>query len=131
MQTEIIEKGKTQKNMKTLKTLQEQTSDLKKQLGENIKRFRKARKMTQEQLAEMVGIASPNISYIENGKFAPSIETFIKIAQALGIEPFELYQFEKKCDPFAMKQEFFEALEQDDHLLYVLYKIFKAIRFNF
>ena len=49
--------------------------NLKKQLGQNIKLIRKAKKLTQEKLAEIVGIGTPNISYIESGKFAPSIDT--------------------------------------------------------
>ena len=66
-------------------------SDFKKLLGNRIKTIRKARKLTQEQLAEYVNIGTPNISYIENGKFAPSIDTLQKIAQALKVEPYELY----------------------------------------
>ena len=41
--------------------------DLKKELGEKIKRFRKIRGLTQEQLAEMIDISARNLSNIEQG----------------------------------------------------------------
>ncbi|MBR2430524.1 helix-turn-helix transcriptional regulator [bacterium] len=41
---------------------------MKKLLGKRIRELRKARKITQEQLAEKLGIGPANISYIENGK---------------------------------------------------------------
>ena len=36
-------------------------------LGRKIRELRKSKKMTQEQLAEQVGIGTPNISYFETG----------------------------------------------------------------
>ena len=55
--------------------------NIKKLLGQRIKEVRKAKNITQEELAEKIGIGTSNISYIENGKFAPSIENFAKIAE--------------------------------------------------
>ena len=43
--------------------------EIKKLLGQRIRQLRKARGLTQEELAEMLEIGTPNISYIENGKF--------------------------------------------------------------
>ena len=54
-------------------------SNIKKLLGLRIREYRKSLNMTQEKLAELIGIGTPNISYIENGKFAPSVETLEKI----------------------------------------------------
>jgi len=104
--------------------------DIKKMLGANIKLIRKKRKMTQERLAELIDIAPPNISYIENGKFAPSIETLQKIAAALEVEPYELYYFNKTNNAPEIKKELFNALEKDERMLNILYKIFKAIHLN-
>ena len=42
---------------------------------------RREQNLTQEQLAEMLGIGPANISYIENGKFAPSMENFEKMVE--------------------------------------------------
>lgn len=43
--------------------------DIKKEIGSRIKAIRKAKGYTQEQLAELVGIEPPSLSYIETGKF--------------------------------------------------------------
>ena len=53
-------------------------SNIKKFLGQRIKEIRKARGITQEQLAERIGIGTPNISYIETGRYAPTVENFEK-----------------------------------------------------
>jgi len=103
-------------------------SEIKKQLGKNIKHIRKQKGLTQERLAELVGIGTPNISYIECGKFAPSIETFEKIVQVLGVEPFELYKFNLKTNE-EIKKELFLALEKDEKLLKLIYEYFLSIRF--
>ena len=105
-------------------------SDLKKLLGNRIKTIRKARKLTQEQLAEYVNIGTPNISYIENGKFAPSIDTLQKIAQALKVEPYELYKFNDNKTIEQMKEELFSAFNENEDLLKVFYEIFLALRFT-
>ena len=103
-------------------------SKIKKLLGQRIKSIRKAKGITQEQLAEFVGIGTANISYIETGKFAPSIENFEKIAEALSVEPHELYNFATLKSTDTMKKELFTALESDEKLLKLLYKFYLAVR---
>ena len=49
-----------------------------------IVRVRQQKNMTQEQLAELIGTKKSNISRLESGKYNPSLEMLIKIAQALG-----------------------------------------------
>ncbi len=105
-------------------------SDIKKLLGKKIKLIRKERKLTQEQLAELVDIGTPNISYIENGKFAPSNETLQKIAKALDVSPSELYNFDEFKNVNDIKKELFDALDKDDKVLKVIYGVFKSLRFH-
>ncbi len=102
--------------------------NIKKLLGQRIKEVRKAKNITQEELAEKIGIGASNISYIENGKFAPSIENFAKIAEVLGVEPSELYKFSHHKTLDEIKQEFFQAMETDEHLLKLMYKIYLALK---
>ena len=102
--------------------------DIKKQLGQRIKNIRKQKGMTQEKLAEIVGIAPPNISYIETGRYCPAIDTMQKIASALEVEPYELYRFNLK-NRNEIKTELFCALEKDEKLLNIIYQIFLSIRF--
>lgn len=103
-------------------------SFIKKQLGQRIREMRKARRITQEQLAEMLGIGTANISYIENGKFAPSIENFEKMVKIFDVEPYELYKFTTKTTIQEMRAKIIKALECDDELLILMYKIFNAIK---
>lgn len=103
-------------------------STIKKLLGQRIKEVRKSRGITQEQLAEKVGIGTSNISYIENGKFAPTIENFEKIVQALDVEPYELYMFAPQKSINEIKQELFSALEKDDELLRLIYKFYLTLK---
>lgn len=59
-------------------------------VGENIKRIRKEKGITQKKLGELCGIAEPNIRKYELGKANPKIETLMKIAQALEVPINEL-----------------------------------------
>lgn len=54
-------------------------------IGENIRKFRKLRKMTLVQLEEKTGISNGSLSNIESGKRNPSISSLNKIANALNI----------------------------------------------
>lgn len=84
--------------------------------------------MTQEQLAECVGIGTSNISYIETGKFAPTIENFEKIVKALGVEPHELYTFTHLKPTTKIKEELFTALENNEELLKLVYKFYLTVK---
>lgn len=57
-----------------------------KQLGQNIKRIRKSKKITQEKLAEAIDVDFGYISKLEVGQNFPSIQTLNKIAQILDVE---------------------------------------------
>ena len=59
-------------------------------IGSKIKEIRKRRKLTQEQLAELIEKTQHHISYIENGKRQLSLDTFVEIANALNATTYEL-----------------------------------------
>ena len=54
-------------------------------IGENIRKSRKTKKMTQETLAERAGLSVNYIGSIERGEKLPSLETFIVILNQLGV----------------------------------------------
>lgn len=103
-------------------------SQIKKLLGQRIRQLRKARGITQEELAEKLGICTPNISYIENGKFAPSMENFEKLVNIFDVEPYELYKFPSRESTIEIKHKLFKALEEDDDLLLQVYKFYQVIK---
>lgn len=103
--------------------------NIKKALGNKIRTIRKAKKLTQEKLAELIEIETPNLSHIENGKFAPSIETLQKISRAFEIEPWELYKFDEYKSSYEIKEEMFKTFNENEKLLKVMYQIFLSLRF--
>ena len=59
-------------------------------VGDNIRKFRKQKKMTQKELGNKLGISQSAINQFENNKTAPKLTTIIKIANALDVLPRDL-----------------------------------------
>lgn len=59
---------------------------IKKQVVEQYKEMRKEKKLSQEQVALAAGMARPDISRFESGKYNPSLELMVRYAHALGCE---------------------------------------------
>ena len=56
-------------------------------IGEHIVRGRQKLGLTQDELAVISGIDSSNIRAYENGRAMPSVQSLVRIAFALGLEP--------------------------------------------
>ena len=56
-----------------------------KAVGERIRAAREAKRMTQQELAELVDLSPTHVSVIERGVKSPRLETFILIANALEV----------------------------------------------
>lgn len=56
-------------------------------IGQRVRKSRKNLKLTQEKLAETIGLTSVYISRIENGKAKMSLDTILRLSQALNINP--------------------------------------------
>lgn len=69
---------------------------LQKKLGRRIAELRRARKLTQEQLAEAVGCSVAFISLVERGVNAPSVGGLDRFAKVLRVEVWELFTFNKR-----------------------------------
>lgn len=54
-------------------------------IGRNIRKYRLAKKLRQEDLAERAGLSTNYIGSVERGEKLPSLETFIYILNALEI----------------------------------------------
>lgn len=54
-------------------------------VGNGLKEIRTALGVTQAELAERVGVARVSIVAIESGRFIPTIETALRISQALRV----------------------------------------------
>jgi len=63
-------------------------------LAENLKRNRRLRGLTQEQLAEKADVSSHYVAMVETCKTFPKPEMLERFAQTLGIEPYQLFAVE-------------------------------------
>lgn len=59
-------------------------------LAESIRQARTAKNMTQKEAASALGISQQAYSQYESGKRRPKMDTIVKIADALGVQPQEL-----------------------------------------
>lgn len=73
--------------MKSLKKL-----DIDKVLGEVFKEYRVKNKLTQEKIAEKLGISVKYISRIENGTGGVKVETLVNYMNILGISPNVIFE---------------------------------------
>lgn len=48
--------------------------------------YRKMKKLTQEDLAGIMGIKRPNISRFETGQYNPSLDMLVKMAECMDLE---------------------------------------------
>jgi putative transcriptional regulator len=61
-----------------------------------IREFRAAREMTQQELADQVGVTRQTVIAIEQDKYSPSLETAFKVALALGVPLDQCFQYDPR-----------------------------------
>ena len=61
--------------------------DWRTRLGAHLRALREARQLTQEGLAERVGLDPSHVANLERGKSAPSVAALLKLADALAVPP--------------------------------------------
>ena len=106
------------------------TMNIKKELGQKIKRLRKKQKLTQEQLAEMIDIAPRNLSSIEVGTSFAKAETLEKILTALNTTTEELFSNDHIKSNEALINEInnsISSIQDNKAMLEKVYKVIKAL----
>lgn len=102
--------------------------DNKKLLGKRIKEIRKYKKLTQEQLAEMVDIETSSLSGIESGRFFPSLHVLDKIAFALEVELVDFFRFSNVDIPQDLDLELINIIKNlDEKNKVLIYKLLKTL----
>jgi putative transcriptional regulator len=66
----------------------------KNKLTTKIKEYRLAKDLTQDKLAQLVGVRRETIVFVEQGKYVPSLKLAWDIANALGAKIEDLFFFE-------------------------------------
>ena len=64
--------------------------DMRKLVGDNVKKFRLAKGLTQEEFAERSGFTQQYISDLERGQRNPTVVSVYEMAQALGVSHLQL-----------------------------------------
>ncbi len=102
--------------------------DVKKSFGEKVKRLRKKRNLTQEQLAEMIDISPRNLSKIEVGECFVKAETLERLLTALNVSTEELFANNhiKTNSELLEDINFYINTAKDDNKM--LEKIYKILR---
>lgn len=67
------------------------TQEIRDALKKNIKKYRKAKALSQSELAEKANISVQTINSIEGARLWPSDKVLSKIADALGVEMYRLF----------------------------------------
>lgn len=65
-------------------------------LGRKIARARKAKLLTQEQLATQLNVSRQSVSHWENDNSQPNVEMLLKLMQALQLDASELLSVENE-----------------------------------
>lgn len=98
-------------------------------IGGRIKELRKLRKLSQEELAEMVSIAPRHLSSIETGRNFPSLVTLEKIAKYLRVEMPDIFDYPyKSYNPEKLKKVIKDMIDEADEMkLRLLVKLVRDV----
>ncbi len=103
--------------------------DIRKLLGKRIKELRKQKNLTQEDLAELAGVDSRNISHIECGDIFPT-KTLLKLAESLNSDLSELFDFEHLKEDLNYKKQFInKSIEEfPEDKINIIYRVTRALK---
>ena len=68
---------------------------IRQKFGEKIRELRRAKGLSQEELAFRAGVHRNYLGGIERGERNPALENIAAIAKALAVDPSELFRFER------------------------------------
>ncbi len=67
-------------------------------LKTNLRQIRRAKDVTQQDLAQAVGVSRQTVFSIEKGRFRPSVELALKLARFLEVTVEELFMLENNVE---------------------------------
>lgn len=114
-------------NVPTDKEFEAKFSEFKIRFGRRIKYYRDMKNYTQEYLAELANIEQSSLSNIERGRVYPSAETLYRLAEVLGVEPYQFYTVSPGIAPQDMVKEISSAMYKDKNLADMIYKFYCSV----
>lgn len=101
------------------------------EIGQRIRKYRKACNLSQEELAEKVGISTTHMSHIETGNTKLSLPVFVDIANTLSVQTDELLHDEPRASKHNMKEQIDEVLDSCTlKEAYILLDILKSAKIS-
>ncbi|CDE89042.1 TPA: XRE family transcriptional regulator [Candidatus Gastranaerophilales bacterium HUM_20] len=108
------------------------SNNIKKILGNNVRNLRKAKNLSQEKLAEIIGLERDSLSSIETGRAFTSSEVIANISNYFNVEPSLLFKsdfIEHTDKEVNLKKEINRLLSDCCHeLLEKIYNIIIALK---
>lgn len=80
-------------------------------IGQRIRKIRRAHGLSQEELAEKIGISTTHMSHIETGNTKLSLPVFVELASVLEVRTDELLYDETLADRSAAIEEIIHILD--------------------
>jgi transcriptional regulator with XRE-family HTH domain len=97
-------------------------------IGKRIQELRKATGLSQEKLAEKADISSTYLSRIECGRENPTLDMLIKLASALEVEMWEMFDFGHLVNHKKLKESLQNFTKTtDEPTLRLALKVIRAI----
>ncbi len=102
-------------------------TNIKKLLGKKIKFYRETKNLTQEQLAEQIGLNSKSLSTIECGQNFVTAQTLESISRALNVSVKKFFDFEDEYESVSdLKEKLYKLIDSNEEKIAVIYKIVKG-----
>lgn len=73
------------------KIVNKKVKDIKANFATVVREMRIAKKLSQAQLASLVGVDRKTINRIENGHFSPNLENIVRILEVLNVKPQKVF----------------------------------------
>jgi len=101
---------------------------IKELIGKRIQKLRKAHRLSQEQVAEKADISPNYLSRIECGKENPTLDMLIKLADAIKVEMWEIFDFGYEVNIKELRETMNRLLkESDEEKIRLAVKILRAV----
>ena len=101
------------------------------QIGQKIRKYRKAMGISQEQLAEKVGISNTHMSHIETGNTKLSLPVLVELSKALEVRTDDLL-FDSPSEKEMSVKELNETLEScTSEEIRIIADMAKALKISF
>lgn len=101
------------------------------EIGQRIRKYRKASNLSQEQLAEKVGISVTHMSHIETGNTKLSLPVLVNIANTLSVQTDAIIYENPQINKTSIKQELSELIDSCSvNKLNVLIDVIKSTKIS-